>query len=161
VTHFPLPTRFSVVKPSNTTRTSTTTYAADPHLSLSLAAGRYHLLAVVYGIYRGAAGVKMKFTGTNLVTPPGLRCRIGQYSPVDTDAPNEPAILPILNPDLVVDGIPANGNDYPIRVGFEFDDVIELSAAGNIQLEWAQHTSDVNNVTIKAPSFIAATQVRT
>lgn len=159
MTYFPPPLRTAVYKTSDESRTTGTTYAADGELTLALATGRYQLKAVIYGAYNGESGIKLKFTGTNLVQTK-LHARFMQFNGDDDDAIGESrAYVP--NPDTITAGIPAFDVSLQFRLSFEFDDIIEVTSAGNIVLEWAQHTEPdpVRSATIKAKSFLMATRV--
>ncbi len=156
MSYTPPPQQSIIVKTSDQTRTSTTTYAADNTLVLSLATGLYSIRAVIYMVYNGLGGFKVKFTGTNLEQAP-LRYRAMVQSPIDADAPGEAAIH-VLNPEFVA-AATATDDNYHARVSLEFDDLITLTASGSIQLEWAQATSDDGGMTVKAHSFIQATRL--
>ena len=134
----------AAVKPSDTTRNSTTVLAADPHLSITYGLNRTYAVTVRLVVNSGAtpdfkfdfsaaAGVTMSdYTYQACVPPTGIEygtlALISTVGAMNCDGSNRPLTI---TGTLVTGGTP-----------------------GAFTLRWAQNTSDAGNTILRAGSSI-------
>lgn len=144
------------IKPGDTARASTTTFANDPDLILPVAANStYFVQAVLF--YTGAAtmGSGFKYTFTVPTSATGMHGDSYQNSS-----------------NIYVGDIAYNWTDTPQPQGGAWTDgvtsflnvkisgiLVVAGTAGNLTLQWAQFTSSATNTTLRANSFLAASRI--
>ncbi|MEV7413292.1 hypothetical protein AB0O04_36400 [Streptomyces althioticus] len=123
-------------KSADTSRTSTATPAADPHLALAVVANARYMVEAVVGWDNGGGGFRVDFT-----VPSGASLLW-----VDNDG--------FLSPDAGTD------QGFSATVGTTLKGMLVTGAtAGTLTLRWAQNTSNAAATTLKAGCYIAATRV--
>jgi len=149
-----------VTKPSATNRISTTTLAADPHLTgLTLEAGTYDIEIVIFWTCASTTP-KLKtrwgFTGTISNT---LRLCHG---PGSTQTAGPEAVTEVTDRAY---GLTGQDAQYSTSTSAAYSAILEkaagvvVTAVGDLSLNWAQVTSTASNVTIREDSYIRAVRV--
>lgn len=145
-----------VIKPSDTTKTNTT-YADDPHLTLTLPKnGIYEIfLNIAVDAENTTPDIKCTWTTSNITeevrrtpTGPGLGITsvyASEYSRYVCASLSSGAYFGLTDSGLA--GIK------------EFFVVSTDSSNGTLTFRWAQNTSDASNVTVKANSYLRAIKI--
>ncbi len=131
----------TVVKSTDTARSSTTTTSADPALQFSLLANtKYIIRCSIFVTTNATADLKLTLTG-----PASPTAVYGSYITVPTGQ------------SLVFTSYPSNqgvtgtGTEWPLTIFL----VVQNGAnAGTFSFDWAQNTSDAGTTTVKAGSNI-------
>lgn len=135
-----------MLKPANTTRTSTTTLAADPDMVLALDASSTYLVRGFMIVNAANANMDYKYslnyTGTIASIANGR-----SHLPAGGTAVANVTSASILGSTSVTDTTSGLG-------WVEFWAVVTTTTAGNIEFQWAQNTSDVGNLTVQAGSYL-------
>lgn len=140
---------YSATKLLTTSRSSTTTLTADPDLSVALGAGSYsfQIWMPIWGTTTGSQGFKfsMNFTGTN---SSGVFAYSGTVNAAASTASQTIAYAGNFSFSTVVAGTGSTGVDQILVTGT----ITNITVAGNLQLIWAQNSSNANatNVGINA-----------
>ncbi len=138
--------RVAVAKPSSTTRTSTTTLTADPHLTGTLAANTSYwleLCAVVTG--PAAADFKWDFTFPSGLTFTGYALASGAGAPlVQSWSPGANALSV-----AGVTGTAGGGADDTVSVRGM---LVTSGTSGTFTWRWAQLVSDPGNTIVRSGS---------
>jgi hypothetical protein len=139
-----------VYKSTDTSRNSTITPAADPHLTLSLDNGTwaFRCVAYAYGDANADWRVAMNTSNANAVLQWGWNlgnvfdCLLRGHAGLNCS-------------------LSGTGVAYPANTRImQFDGKVEVtSGPHNLYLDWAQFTNTGNNVTVKAGSFLEVWQV--
>ena len=142
--------RLSAYKTVSTQRISTTTLAADPHLTVDLTAGTYALsgfLAIGNVALSDTNGFKFDFSYSGTVTQSYIN-RSGVA--VGTEiTPNQALAYNIPNSIAEVDPFSVLAADFLSLTGF-----IIVSTSGTLALRWAQASSTATAVAIDAGSWL-------
>ena len=134
------------IKPSDTARSSTTTAAADPHLVAPLAANRKYVFEIVaYCIGNAAGDLKIQIS-----TPAGATLVYSWQRMGSTDGE-------VKNDGTDSGTISMTGTSWPSQAEAVVisGEVTVSSTAGDLELKWAQATSNATATTIKAGSFMS------
>lgn len=140
-------------KSSNTDRSSTTTLADDPHLTVSIPVSglyRFDIGLVFVGITGGAQGFKYRLNPTNGTVSEAFTSRtqsingtlgVGSFGSAFSGESHNP--------------ISTTENFISVR------DVVRLTPSGamTIALQWAQETSSANAVRLFSNSYLTATRI--
>lgn len=141
---------WKVTKGSDETRSSTTTFANDGALVTALSANAEYEVTVV-----------ARFTGT--VNTGGLKWQL--VGPAGTVGAPQVTFATTGTPFASQDVAPAGTSSDPFWVSSLHDAPAEVyrvktsATAGNLALQWAQHTSHVTGATCKADSFLTVKRV--
>lgn len=141
-------------KTADTSRTSTATATADPHLSIAIpSAGTWEISGVLSYLALGPGGGDMKFTFTfsGTVTAASSWWVSGGVLPTSISAVNA-GVIPIGTTTPV-------GGDTTILVGAQPDGTLTCTTSGTLAVSWAQNTSTATATTLKAGSRIRATRI--
>lgn len=142
----------AVIKPADTGRVSTTTMTNDPDLLLALASSAsYQITGVIFydGPTAGASDFKWTFT-----IPSGTS---GQYSAAHQNLSGGFAGAFQSN---WTDTVAANTNGVGTIMSVAIQGIIQTGGtAGNLQLQWAQNTSNGTNTHVKAQSYLVAVRI--
>jgi hypothetical protein len=132
------------VKASDTTRASTTTYSADPHLQASVAASTVYDGEIV-GVYQAAATPQIKFQFT---FPAGatVEALTWHYDPGADEWGNAGGGISQSSPANVVVGLSGTGANTPFRLNFA---LLVGAAAGTFSLDWAQNVSNATGTILR------------
>lgn len=137
------------IKPGNTSRASTTTISADPHLTFAVVPGTYRIDAVLFYDADSAADLKLGWTAPSGTT--------GAWWPGGSDSSNTTqaatarwgALTDIGTNTLPVAGI-GSGTVVTCRpVG-----TAVVTTAGTLALAWAQNASSATATTVRANSWL-------
>lgn len=138
------PTGLIKVKTADTTRPSTTTYAADPHLAAAVAANTVYSGEVV-GVYQAAATPQIKF---QLSGPTGttFEAVTWHYDPGTDEWGIAGGGVSQSTPAAVVLGLVGTGSNVPFRIMFS----AHVGAnAGTVSLDWAQNVSNATGTILR------------
>jgi hypothetical protein len=142
----------AAVKPADTARASTTTVTNDPDMVLALGANSTY---AIYGVlfYTGAnAAGHLRFTFT---VPGGAT---GAYFNGHVDSTS--GVYAVQNANAWTDLITsAESLGTGVLMAATVMGVINLTGSGNLQLQWAQGTSNATATTVKANSFWTAQRI--
>ncbi|MFD9515954.1 hypothetical protein [Streptomyces sp. NPDC059979] len=138
----------SIVKGSNTSRTSTTTLAADPHLALNVSASATYLVDgfIDYDGAFGAGGLKVDFT-----LPAGAVLRWGLLGNVVADTTQKYASNTADTGSLTA-GTYGTGGTH--TAGTLRGYLTVAGTAGALTMRWAQNASNATATTVYAGSWI-------
>lgn len=138
-------------KASTLTRTSTTTLADDPDLTVPVAASSYYTVSVFLSYQAAATGVNFKWTFT---LPSGSDTGIYGVNFFDT---SNTLTVGIRNwADTVAGGTVGANVGYPATV----KGMIHTGGTGgNMTLQWAQNTSSTNGTSLNAKSHMILQKV--
>lgn len=149
-----IPSVYTAYKTSGTTRTSTTTLAADPDLTIaSLPIGVYILDGFLAYDASTAADLALSWnlpTGATIVW--GGDGMGGTTSSGTAAVMNRVLFVAAAGPSL--GGIGVGSGSYALPKG-----LLTITTAGAVTLKWAQNTSDATNTTLQAGSFIRFTKI--
>jgi hypothetical protein len=143
-----------VVKAANTSRASTTTLAADPHLVLPVSAGATYLMDG-WLEYDGNFGSPGDFKA-DWTLPSGGTLRWGLHSNAAGDTTQKYATTTASASTVVTAGAYGIGSTAN---GARPAGYLTTSAAGNITLRWAQNSSSATATTVYAGSWIRLQRV--
>lgn len=135
-------------KGADTARTSTTTLAADPDLSVTLAANSVYivgLLLLYKGGTTGSSDLKFSWSLPSAATLAGEY--MGIFNPIGLIS------TPITGSSVTVTYTNGTGNSYPVTIEAT---VTTSSTAGTFALTWAQNTSSGTATTLMAGSNLRA-----
>jgi hypothetical protein len=147
-------------KTSDTTRTSTTTPTADPHLTLPVEANKAYAvkLMLFHAGPNGTADFKIQFA-----VPAGSSYRWGATAGMDPNfEPGNAATVPNnLNTESTTGVVMGSTTGTSGQTfGSVFEGVLETGGtAGDITLEWAQNVSDPGNSVMRQKSFLRLTEM--
>lgn len=143
-------------KPSDTTRTSTTTLTADPHLVVPvLGTGVYHGRATLYwnanNGTNGGAEIRLTFPSSDIIWT--------QLRPASVSGTNNGANVSVdYGGEAVTAGVNTSGIALRVGTGFlitQVDFALFVGTfSGNLTLEWAQDTSSAVGTVLKKGSAI-------
>jgi hypothetical protein len=133
-----------VHKTGDTSRTSTTTLAADPHLSIAVAANAVYALVIRLAINAGAT----PDFRWDLSAPAAATISDYSYLAWGASSLHDYGTLPLLSSVGVAVG---DGNVRPLTL---WGTLITAGTAGNLALRWAQNTSSATATILKAGSSI-------
>lgn len=140
-------------KPSNTTKTSTTTLASDVDLHVALpTAGLYSFeafLRVDLGAGTGAGGVKFFIDYTGTLT--GVEAPMHGFSNITGTS----AVVSYVNAYTTTLSFATVGSSQYLK----WSGLVEASNAGTLAIQWAQNTSSVQPTILMAGSYIKAERV--
>lgn len=132
-----------VVKASDTSRSSTTSYADDPDLTFAVATGTYYVNLRMLALSSSATpDIKVQFTY------PASSSVTGWY----IDSTGTAA-------ELIEDSTsPAGGIAFPMSGGtrqvLSFDLMVKIGAAGSFTVQWAQDSSSATATVVESGSFL-------
>lgn len=146
------PTR--LYKSASTTRNSTATLAADPHLVLALGVGRHHIKTMVAYTSTVAADwqVQLVFTGTSTI--PWFRRQSTVTAGLSSGTDNEQTQQATAFPAALTIATSTAGLGL-----YEAEFVIDVTVAGNYEFRWAQGVSDAGNTVVLRDSYIEYLQI--
>ena len=138
-------------KDADTSRNTTTSPSADPHLSVTLAAStNYQFRFVIFtNNVAGVEGFRCEVDGTVGVT--SMKAQIAIYDDTLNTLAAFARVTAINSPVGVV---LSSGDNYTTIEGS-----IETSTAGTFALEWSQQVSGGNNTTVQRGSNLVVTKV--
>lgn len=143
----------TAVKTATTSRNTTTVLADDPHLVAALAAGTYafDLWMPFWATTATGMGIKLTlaFSGTSTLA---LYSDHGYVVPPQTDLVSTFGTNRLIGSIVVSAG--ANSFDWLRLTG-----VITVTVAGNISLQWAQNSSNANNLNVGIGAWFKARKV--
>lgn len=137
-----------VRKSSATTRTSTATLAADPTLSIPIAANQSVIIRGFITV-TSAATPDFKYRLTGPATPSEVRIQCVHGAASGVTAPSNAVRDAYDSADLVF--LMTGTQSGTILVNME---VVNGANSGNIAFEWAQNTSDAGNTTVRTNSYL-------
>lgn len=139
-------------KTSDTARTSTTTFANDPDLLLTIPEGGRYQFEAFLQFSGGAGGFKRQFTYSGTIHADGFW--IGCSSHVNGTG----AVLGILDATAEQSHatVSTGDGDYHHITG-----TARFSTSGSLRMQWAQNSSSGTATTLKAGSFIRARKLST
>jgi hypothetical protein len=132
------------VKSADTTRASTTTYSADPHLQASVAASTVYDGEVV-GAYQAAATPQIKF---QFSFPAGatVEAVTWHYDPGTDEWGIAGGGISMSSPANIVVGLTGTGGNVPFRLNFS----LHMGAtAGTFSVDWTQATSNATGTIVR------------
>jgi hypothetical protein len=141
----------AVVKPSDTARSSTTSLSNDPALVLPLAgASTYEIRGMIFytGPTAGSSDIQWKFN-----MPAG---NVGQYFSAHQ---NLSGVFAGAFQNNWTDTVTANTNGVSTVMCDIIYGITRTVSGGNMQLLWAQNTSNATNTTVRAQSFLVAQRI--
>ncbi len=149
----------TAVKSADTSRNTTTSFSADPHLALALAAGRtFHLLGNLYltSAANAAGDFQYRWAWTN-----DMNVRMGGVGAVDTLASGSSGDgqfarnqADTTSPTAALSyGVSTTGTTIVVTGR------VLVTTAGVLTLEWTQLSSNANNTTLEAGSWVTAIPV--
>lgn len=145
-----------VSKSSDTSRASTTTVSADPHLTLVLPAGGTYKITAVLGVYGDGGDIKYNWLGTNVTS--SLRTCEGPAA--STSNNNDTTVRRTVNglTTEVPMGTIASGSG---AAGVIVDQVMVVTSAvdGSLTLRWAQNSSSANATSVLSGSYVISRRV--
>lgn len=145
-----------VSKSSDTSRASTTTVSADPHLTLVLPAGGTYEVKAVLGVYGDGGDIKYNWLGTNVTA--SLRTCEGPSTSVTNNA--DATVRRTVNAltTEVPMGTIASGAG---AAGVIVDRVVVTTASsdGSLVLRWAQNSSNSNATSVLSGSYVITRRV--
>lgn len=143
--------RTVVRKPSDTSKTSDTTVASDPHLTVAVGTGTF--LTKVVAIFDSATNADINI---GLATPGSSTVRGAIFGP---------AISATAVGHTIAYLGPASGNAAAGGIGVGTSSVIEIRAtvvttgSGSIAVQWAQNSNQATATTVSAGSSIEVEQI--
>lgn len=140
--------QLDIVKGSNTSRTSTTSLSADPHLAASVVASATYMLDgfIDYDGAFGAGGLKLDFT-----LPAGATLRWAVLGNVVSDTTQKYTSNTTASGSLPVGTYGTGG----LHTGAILRGHLTVAAtAGTVQLRWAQEVSNATATTVYAGSWL-------
>jgi hypothetical protein len=141
------PLHRTIVKDDHTTRNSTTTLTADPHLYVPVLAGFTYRIVIEFA-YDSPPTPGFKFGLTGPASPTLLR---GRYEAIDPDdAPYNGGFTAYETTGIALTHA-SNTNNGRVRIVV---DLVNGSNAGNVSLTWAQNTSDAGNTSVRRGATI-------
>lgn len=157
-----------IVKPSDTGRTSTATFADDPHLVLALPVGtwRIDLGAQVDG---NSGNMKVQWATTGTITLVGSRiCQgiseknndpNGQLAAAGGDPMRACATTSFTATFSPTNSVVGYGTDSSGTAGIRETMIVACTVAGNLKMQWAQFVSNADTTTVRLGSWITATRL--
>ncbi|WP_051766108.1 hypothetical protein [Streptomyces sp. NRRL F-5135] len=141
-------------KTANTTRASTATTSADPHLVLPVAASATYEISgmLVYNSTGLTGDLKLGITG-----PSGATGWWGTYAP-SISATAEPSTLRPLAQDLATERTYGAGWSSANGAMLLHGLVVTSATAGSVSVNWSQNTSDAVGLTLYANSYLTLTR---
>ena len=143
----------TIMKTNNTDRTSTTTLAADPTLTVPLLAAYVYTieLRAVLTISGTTPGVKFRYNCTQ--TPQAIFSTI-RYHTTNSAAPGSFTMIERWNVSNPGETLTQTGaGNYGI-VEMRVQLVSHATLAGSFDFEWAQNTSDAAQTSVRFGSYI-------
>jgi len=138
-----------VYKASDTSRSSTTSLTADPHLTLAVAASAVYLVTLALTVAGDAAGdFKFDFT-----VPTGATMSKYRYLANATGTTSEFGTLALAS---TAGSISCDGADRPLMI---WGTLITTTNTGNITLRWAQNTSNAIGTVIRTASSMLLVRI--
>lgn len=142
----------TAVKANATTRNNTSTFAADPDLGLALSVGYWAIRAWInmpVGIGGGSAGAQYRFAFSGTATDFGGTFETNQntYNTLNNGVQN------------LFTGSAANSTSTGTFGWLRIEGALNVTAPGNLSLQWAQLVATVSNLTFAAGSFLTATKL--
>lgn len=148
----------SVIKASTENVNSSTTLQNDDELFLDLAAGRVYRVEAVLLIPTSTStvpNIKLAWSTTGTITQVGARTSVGPaLGTTDNSACSVRSTAHGLT-TAVAYGVPSSGNTGSIRETM----LVSCTAAGRLQLQWAQNTSNAATISVQSLSYITATPI--
>lgn len=149
----------AAIKPSNTSRNTTTTVSDDPDLTLAVAASStYAVTGVVFydGPSAGTGDIKWTFSVPTSAT--------GQYQVVHQNISGNTAGMWQVNwtdgPNLVTTQANTQGTGSPNILAMTFNGLLAVAGtAGNLTFRWAQNTSNGTNTRVYQQSYFVARRI--
>lgn len=138
-----------VYKTGDTSRTSTTTLTADPHLSIAVAANAVYTLVIRLAINAGATP-DFKW---DLTAPGGATISDYSYLAWGAVSLHDYGTLPLLSSVGVAVG---DGNVRPLTL---WGTLVTVGTAANLDLRWAQNTSSGTATILKAGSSLSLVRI--
>ena len=138
----------AVVKSADTSRTSTTSLTADPHLTLSVAASATYQVDVVL-LYKGPSGAGF-FQWDFDVPTSAVFPNVASYTNSSGNATVQYNAAGVTSQWANTEGT-GGTNDDAIRIG---GTLVVSSTAGTFDLKWAQHASNGTAVSLLANSYM-------
>lgn len=142
----------AVIKPSQTSRASTTTMTNDPDLFLGLAgSASYTINGVIFydGATASSSDIKWTFT-----VPSGSN---GQYYVAHQNLSG--AFTGAFQSNWT-DTLSANTNGVGSIMCMAIQGIIQTGGStGNLRLQWAQNSSNATNTHVNAQSYLVATRI--
>lgn len=152
-TNLSLPAPLFAIKPSDTSRTSTTTRADDPHLQISLSSGTYLIQGqMIENCASGTPGVSSQFAFSGTYSTATGCVQMSQHVsgtnffgvyPNTTDA----------NPFVPAFESLAQNNLYRCEI------IMIVTSTGTFSFKWAQYSSNATATTFKSGSYLRATRI--
>jgi hypothetical protein len=137
-------------KTADTTRASTTTYAADPHLVIAVAANTRYIVEV-HGVYQAAVTPQIKF---QMTFPSGtLDAGSWEYDP-GTDDWQANVSVSSASPASFVVGLAGTGGNVPFRLT---GSLAVGATGGNLSLDWAQNVSNATGTILRKGTWLRVT----
>lgn len=142
-----------VIKAASTSRTSTTTLAADPHLALTVAANATYTLDgfIDYDGVFGAGGLKVDFT-----LPASAVLRWGLLGNVAADTTQKYGSNTADTGSLTAGTYGTGGTHTAARLSGH---LTVAGTAGTMQLRWAQNASNATATTVYEKSWMRLKRV--
>lgn len=146
----------SAVKSADTSRNTTTTFSADPHLALNLSAGRtYHIIGNLYltSAANAAGDFQYRWAWTN-----DMNVRMGGIGAVDTLASGSSGDGQFARNQSDTTS-PTNALSYGVSTtgtNVLVTARVLVTTAGTLTLNWTQLSSNANNTTLEAGSWLTA-----
>jgi hypothetical protein len=141
-----------IIKPSQTSRASTTSMTNDPDLVLALASSAsYTINGVIFydGATASSSDIKWTFT-----VPSGSN---GQYF---VPHQNLSGSFTGAFQSNWTDTLTANTNGVGSVMCLDFAGIIQTGGStGNLQFQWAQNSSNATNTHVNAQSYLVATRI--
>jgi hypothetical protein len=134
-------------KTGDTSRTSTTTYANDPHLSVPVLANTTYSFEL-YGLYQAGATGQFK---VQVTMPAGATMEAGSW---DYDPGTDewaPTATGGASPHQFVTGLVGTGGNVPFRL---LGSVHVGATAGSVTLQWAQTTSNATATILRKGTWM-------
>jgi len=147
-----------VAKTANTDRASTTTPAADPHLSLTLKANTTYIVRFVLFMTGATAGdLACRLTFPAGASTPWGGLRLLNSSTATNGSLDAAGVGTAISgtSDIGVATVTSNGSMCTLEAC-----VAMGSTAGAVGLSWCQGSSNATNTTLYAGSFMTATRIR-
>jgi len=147
-------------KTSDQTKNSDTALADDNTLAVALTAGKKYMITGVIAVYAHATPdfkYAWSFTGTANAEAGVTYAHIGRALAAGAAT----TTYPIGNGYLTtpITRSIAGSSTAEHRLGVQIEVMIDVSGDGTFSLQWAQNTSDANNTTVKAGSWLLVEEI--
>ena len=146
---FALGSNVEKVKPGNTSRASTTTIAADPHLTVAVVAGTYRIDALLFYDADSAADLKLGWTAPASTT--------GCWWPGGSDSSNTTQAATTrwgALADIGTNTLPVAGIGSGTIVTCRPTGTAVVTTAGTLALAWAQNASSATATVVRQYSWL-------